>query len=107
MTVSAPAAVTAEQRDFRFTPAHFRFVQQRIHQLAGIALTDAKQDMVYSRLIRRIRARKLDGFDAYLATVRDEGGDEIEPFINALTTNLTAFFREAHHFDRLKQHLLP
>jgi len=106
MTVSAPAAVTAEQRDFRFTPAHFRFVQQRIHQLAGIALTDAKQDMVYSRLIRRIRARKLDGFDAYLATVRDEGGDEIEPFINALTTNLTAFFREAHHFERLKHHLL-
>ena len=105
MTTLAKAPSDADARDYRFTTAHFRFVQQRIHQLAGIALLDSKQDMVYSRLMRRLRALRMDDFDQYLAIVKNDAHPEVEAFVNALTTNLTAFFREAHHFERLITHL--
>jgi chemotaxis protein methyltransferase CheR len=101
----APAVPESDARDYRFTPAHFKFVQKRIHQLAGIALLESKQDMVYSRLMRRLRALRLDDFDVYLDIVKDDQHPEVEAFVNALTTNLTAFFREAHHFERLITHL--
>ena len=95
----------AAKRDVRFNRRHFDRVRALIHRFAGIALSDAKQDMVYSRLIRRMRALGVDSFDAYLDGLEDPAHPEHTPFINALTTNLTAFFREAHHFSRLRQHL--
>lgn len=95
----------AAKRDVRFNRRHFDRVRTLIHRFAGIALSDAKQDMVYSRLIRRMRALGVDSFDAYLDGLEDPAHPEHTPFINALTTNLTAFFREAHHFSRLRQHL--
>ena len=95
----------AAKRDVRFNRRHFDRVRALIHRFAGIALSDAKQDMVYSRLIRRMRALGVDSFDAYLDGLEDPAHPEHTPFINALTTNLTAFFREAHHFLRLRQHL--
>jgi chemotaxis protein methyltransferase CheR len=93
-------------REFAFTQADFDRVRQLIYQQAGISLAPIKQDMVYSRLARRLRALKLATFGEYLALL--ESGDEAEweTFVNSLTTNLTSFFREAHHFDILKQHLL-
>jgi chemotaxis protein methyltransferase CheR len=71
-----------------------------IYQCAGISLAPTKQEMVYSRLARRVRARGLKAFTDYLEVVEEDSAER-EAFVNALTTNLTAFFREAHHFDEL------
>lgn len=91
-------------RDYSYTPADFKRVCALIRQRAGIALAPGKADMVYSRLVRRVRALALDSFVDYLDRLEREGGEEWEHFTNALTTNLTAFFREPHHFEMLKHH---
>jgi chemotaxis protein methyltransferase CheR len=100
-----PGAHPLPAREFHFTQADFDRVRKLIYDHAGISLAPIKQDMVYSRLARRLRALKLTRFTDYLAVL--ERGDEAEweTFVNSLTTNLTAFFREAHHFDTLKRHL--
>ena len=79
-------------------------MQQMLFKKAGINLSDAKEAMVYSRLARRIRARNLRSFNDYLALV-NKSESELEQFINALTTNLTSFFREPHHFTALADYL--
>ena len=77
-----------------------------IHARAGIALAEGKMDMVYSRLVRRLRATGQDSFGEYLSQLELEPSSaEWEQFTNALTTNLTAFFREPHHFDILRDYL--
>lgn len=103
-TLGVPSSIAT--REFEFTNADFECVRKLIYQQAGISLAPSKQDMVYSRLARRLRATGLKTFSAYLA--RLEGGDpsEWEAFVNSLTTNLTSFFREAHHFPILAEHLL-
>jgi len=92
-------------RQFVFTPADFERVRRLIHARAGIHLNPSKENMVYSRLSRRLRALGKTSFAAYLDWL--EGGESAEwqEFVNALTTNLTAFFREAHHFPVLADHL--
>ncbi|WP_159495131.1 CheR family methyltransferase [Alteromonas sp. KUL106] len=91
-------------REFAFEKADFKKVQQMLFKKAGINLSDAKEAMVYSRLARRIRALNLKSFNDYLVVVgRSES--ELEQFINALTTNLTSFFREPHHFTALADYL--
>lgn len=92
-------------RDYEMTKRDFERVRSLIHARAGISLAPGKQDMVYSRLVRRLRAVRMDSFSGYLDWLEREGGDEWEQFTNALTTNLTAFFREPHHFDLLKQQM--
>lgn len=91
-------------KEFVFTTAHFNTVKTRLYQFAGIKLADSKDAMVYSRLVRRIRALKLAGFTAYFEYLQANEGEHQE-FINALTTNQTAFFREPHHFEILRQYL--
>jgi chemotaxis protein methyltransferase CheR len=95
------------QREFDFSERDFRRVCSLIHSRAGIALADSKRDMVYSRLSRRLRALGMDSFSGYLDWLEREGedADEWQNFVNALTTNLTSFFREEHHFEHLRQHL--
>lgn len=100
------ALASENLREFNFTSTDFERVRKLIYQRAGIALADSKQDMVYSRLARRLRVRQLDSFKDYLDGLQDQGSEEWEFFVNALTTNLTSFFREAHHFDRLRDLLL-
>lgn len=89
-----------ESREFGFQSADFEKVRDLIHKRAGIRLSDSKKQLVYSRLSRRIRALGLKDFRSYLDHLAGED-QEMEPFINALTTNLTSFFRERHHFDYL------
>ncbi len=79
----------------------FATVRRLIAEYAGIKLSLQKRNMVYNRLLKRLRARRLSDFGAYLELVQQEGSGEREAFVNALTTNLTAFFREPHHFDLL------
>jgi len=92
-------------REFAFTDIDFERVRKMIYQHAGISLSPVKRDMVYSRLVRRLRATGKPGFAAYLDHL-DRGDDaEWERFVNALTTNLTSFFRESHHFPIFAEHL--
>jgi chemotaxis protein methyltransferase CheR len=93
-------------KEFEFTRRDFERVRSLIYRRAGIALAESKQEMVYSRLARRLRATGMRSFQSYLDQLEsrpDEG--EWEAFTNALTTNLTSFFREAHHFPILAEHI--
>ncbi len=93
-------------REFEYTPQDFERVRSLIYKRAGISLSPVKQDMVYSRLARRLRAKGLKRFSEYLDQLeRGHDAAEWEPFVNALTTNLTSFFREAHHFDLLAEQM--
>ncbi|MCE1239315.1 MAG: chemotaxis protein CheR [Azonexaceae bacterium] len=92
-------------REFQFSEADFERVRKLIYQHAGISLSPVKKDMVYSRLARRLRALNLQGFTEYLDLLERKGGDEWERFVNSLTTNLTSFFREPHHFPIFAEHL--
>ena len=95
----------AQGREFVWTPADFTRVQSLIYQRAGISLHDGKHAMVYSRLSRRLRDTGHRSFQEYLAWLEQHDGPEWQEFVNALTTNLTAFFREQHHFVELDQQL--
>lgn len=91
-------------REFSFTREDFERIRQLIHRHAGIHLSPAKQEMVYGRLARRLRALGISSFADYLARLERDPA-EWDAFVNALTTNYTTFFREAHHFVILKRHL--
>lgn len=86
-------------REFAWTDADFDQVQAMIYKKAGISLHDGKHAMVYSRLSRRLRETGHQSFREYLAWLEATDGVEWQEFINALTTNLTSFFRESHHFE--------
>jgi len=99
------ATVSSTGPDFLLTDHDFSKIRTLIHQRAGIALSTQKRQMVYSRLARRLRELRLTEFATYLDFLEaDPNGDEWQQFTNALTTNLTAFFREAHHFPVLAEH---
>lgn len=94
--------------EFAFTEADFRKISAMVHGDAGIHLPDAKATLVYSRLAKRLRALGLSSFKEYCALVAgDEGLDERQKMLAALTTNVTRFFREPHHFDHLRDRVLP
>ena len=95
----------SNDREFVFTPDDFKHVQKLIYDHAGISLSEQKNDLVYSRLAKRLRKHNMQRFDVYLQLLDDISNPEWQEFINALTTNLTSFFRENHHFTRLSHHL--
>jgi chemotaxis protein methyltransferase CheR len=105
--VLPPAADSARSspREFHFTAEDFERVRKLIYDRAGIALAPVKQDMVYSRLARRLRAHGYTTFAQYLTHLERGDEQEWETFTNSLTTNLTSFFREAHHFVLLAQQM--
>ena len=104
--MSTAASALPENREFEFAERDFRRVCELIYQRAGIALAPAKRDMVYGRLSRRLRSLGMGSFQQYLDHLQSpQGSAEWEAFTNALTTNLTAFFREPHHFQRLGEEL--
>ncbi len=86
-------------REFAWTNADFDRVQSMIYKRAGISLHDGKHAMVYSRLSRRLRETGHQSFRDYLSWLESAEGPEWQEFVNALTTNLTSFFREHHHFE--------
>ncbi|MBB3329723.1 chemotaxis protein methyltransferase CheR [Halomonas campaniensis] len=96
----------AMERDLELTDADFTRIRELIYRRAGIVLAEHKREMVYSRLAKRLRHYGLTRFGDYLARLeRQPEAREWEAFTNALTTNLTAFFREAHHFPLLAEHV--
>ena len=98
--------VMKQAREFEFSDMHFRHVQKFMLKETGIFLSERKVSMVYGRLVRRLRRIGVDTFKEYFDIVNRKA-DEREAFINALTTNKTQFFREKHHFDYLRNDLLP
>jgi chemotaxis protein methyltransferase CheR len=102
MLQAVPATL---ERDFAFDDADFSRIRKLIYERAGINLNPSKQNMVYSRLARRLRDTGMTSFRHYLDALEAGTGAEWQEFINALTTNLTAFFREEHHFPLLAERL--
>lgn len=102
------ASALKREREFQFTDRDFNRIRQLVSQHTGISLSDAKRDMVYSRLARRLREVDIQDFGSYCSLIDSpEGEIELLNFTNAITTNLTSFFRESHHFEYLKTTLLP
>lgn len=96
------------QREFPFTHEDFDYLRQMSNARTGIVVGDDKFDMFYSRLAKRVRALQLPDFSAYCRYLRESRDDqETTRLVNAITTNLTAFFRESHHFEYLREHALP
>lgn len=100
------AQVQEKHREFAYTGADFERIAAIIYKVSGINLSERKEDMVYSRLARRLRKLKINSFKDYLDFVIINK-DEQKAFVNSLTTNLTHFFREQHHFDYLNDVLFP
>lgn len=99
-TVGSPGQGSLD-RGILFTDRDFTRVRSLISEYAGIKLSEQKRNMVYNRLLRRLRAHGVTAFAPYLDLVQADSSTEREAFVNALTTNLTAFFREPHHFELL------
>lgn len=99
-------ATSVYDREFKFNESEFKYIRDLISERTGIVLAEHKVDMVYGRLSRRLRELNLDSFDEYLTNLESDE-QELIHFVNALTTNLTAFFREKHHFEFMVSELLP
>jgi chemotaxis protein methyltransferase CheR len=94
---------------FTITAEEFSAFRELIHREAGISLSDAKKQLVCSRLGKRLRHLKLESFSQYYDYLMndDPRGEERLQMINCLTTNKTDFFRENHHFEFLRDQLIP
>ncbi len=99
--------MNAVKKEFGFTEKHFNHIRDIATRHSGIVLSDAKKDMIYSRLVRRLRKTGINNFDDYCTLLDNEDHEEFTHFINAITTNLTSFFRENHHFEMLAETILP
>ena len=99
--------LSSGEREFVFTDADFEFIRRLVSEKTGIVLNDAKRNLVYSRLSRRLRQLGLGHFADYCDLLKGGDDGELVNFINAITTNLTSFFRENHHFEYLRDTLLP
>ncbi|NDZ15812.1 CheR family methyltransferase [Variovorax sp. WS11] len=105
MYIESQASAPTVNSEFHFTDHDFAKIRTLIHRRAGIALGEQKRQMVYSRLSRRLRELRMPEFSRYLEMLESShDGEEWQAFINSLTTNLTSFFREAHHFPVLAEH---
>jgi chemotaxis protein methyltransferase CheR len=107
-TVREPfAGLEASLHEFDLSDADFNALRALVHRTTGISLAENKRHLVYGRLTRRLRALQLASFTEYRRLLeKDPQGKEMVEFTNAITTNLTAFFRESHHFEYLRQHCL-
>lgn len=94
-------------KEFKYDQADYERVASHMYRLAGIHLGDTRKEMVYSRLTRELRRLELDSVRAYLDYLDHAGEHEWTRFVNILTTNLTSFFRERHHFQILADKVLP
>jgi chemotaxis protein methyltransferase CheR len=94
-------------REFEFADSEFNRLRELVHARTGIALPDSKRELVYGRLARRLRKLKLASFAEYCELVERGESDELQELTNAITTNLTSFFREGYHFEQLAAEALP
>jgi chemotaxis protein methyltransferase CheR len=100
-------AIQEKEREFKFTADDFNFLRKLSNEHSGIQVPDERFDMFYSRLSKRVRKLGLSDFKEYCHYLTSHPDDEFTEFINAITTNLTAFFRENHHFEYLRDAVIP
>jgi len=110
--VAAPAETKSRDSlisgEFAMTTRDFREIAAMLYADAGIYLQESKATLVYSRLVKRLRKLNLDNFQDYCQLVASpQGAAERLEMLSALTTNVTRFFREPHHFDHLRAQVLP
>ncbi|MFK7865096.1 MAG: protein-glutamate O-methyltransferase CheR, partial [Pseudohongiellaceae bacterium] len=98
---------TNSQSTYSLDDRHFSQLCELVYTHTGIQLTDAKRELVHRRFSPRLKKLQLNDFGEYLALVKSGDKDEIVEFSNAITTNLTSFFRENHHFDFLRDEFFP
>lgn len=96
-----------QAREFEYTEQDFNHIRQLVGERTGIVLTESKKELVYSRISRRLRELGLMTFSDYRQILTSGHSSELEQFTNAITTNLTSFFRENHHFEFLKNDFIP
>lgn len=105
-----PSTLTADFdpriREFQFTDGDFQALRSMVKEMTGINLAESKRELVYGRVSRRLRALGMSSFTSYRRLLESGDGSELVAFCNALTTNLTSFFRESHHFDYLRDQFL-
>src|SRR5271170_4272743 len=95
------------ENEFELTDSEFKRLRELVHERTGIALSGAKRELVYGRLARRLRKLKLASFAEYCRLVEGSNSEELQELTNAITTNLTSFFRENYHFEQLAAEALP
>src|SRR5271169_3604609 len=95
------------EHEFEFADSEFKRLRDLVHARTGIALSEAKRELLYGRLARRLRKLKLTSFAEYCRLVESDGSAELQELTNAITTNLTSFFREDYHFKQLAAEVLP
>ena len=95
-----------KRREFEFTDKHFNWLVDLVMDKTGITLSDQKRDLVYGRLARRLRKLDLNNFDQYCDLLKQNSEEELVEFVNSITTNLTSFYREPHHFEYLSNTVL-
>ena len=105
MDANAITSLTLRLREFEFSDEDFEALRVLVREVTGIALSDQKRELVYGRLARRLRALSLRTFREYREILATDS-DEVVQFCNAITTNLTAFFREPHHFEHMREEVL-
>jgi chemotaxis protein methyltransferase CheR len=93
--------------EFELTDSEFKRLRELVHARTGIALSEAKRELLYGRLARRLRKLKLNSFAEYCRLVESDESAELQELTNAITTNLTSFFREDYHFKQLSLEALP
>lgn len=96
------------RREFPFTTRDFFRIAAVLKAETGITLSEVKAPLVYARLVKRVRDLGMESFRSYCALIScDEGADERKRMAAALTTNVTRFFREPHHFQHLREEVMP
>jgi chemotaxis protein methyltransferase CheR len=103
---ASTTSLTLKLREFEFGDEDFQALRKLVRDVTGISLSEQKRELVYGRLARRLRALNLRSFREYRDLLSHDSGGELVQFCNAITTNLTAFFREPHHFEHLKSDVL-
>ncbi|MDR2877795.1 MAG: protein-glutamate O-methyltransferase CheR [Chromatiales bacterium] len=99
-------AAATKKHELEFTARDFDFIRRLVLKRTGISLAEGKEDLVYGRLAKRLRTLGMTRFSEYCQYV-EAHSEELPEVVNAITTNLTAFFRESHHFDYLRSDVLP
>ncbi len=104
--ILSPAEDNSRRKEHTLSDKDFRYICKFVYDATGIVLDERKREMVYRRLMRRTRETRLGSFKEYLNFL-DNNEQELPNFINAITTNLTSFFRENHHFEFIKNTFIP
>lgn len=101
------AEVGAPEKEFVLTDKDFSYISQVIGERCGIDLPETKRELIYGRLAKRLRKLGLKNFKDYCDRLESGDEEEFTNFVNAITTNVTSFYREKHHFEFLESKLFP